>query len=430
MTPIADIEGMERVSLFGVLWGVRIRTFAGYELTCLVSSRGERKAAEEEDLERTLFAVMEGAHAYWTTKIASELASSKTFEHRGVRISAEGEVSGHGVTGTLFRGRLGHEIEGEVLRVKFVSAAAVNTVEWRPGLARDAIIAVLYEMKEKIDRMGKAKPDPGTERLRRKAKLRMDDTVARLAAVLARTDLIEGRVRLADFCTRRGLTVPSETFIAVAPGLLIQKFFIQKSFEEIQRFNERTMQHRKSADLFVDLIDLAVHDGRLTARQLFALYEIGLHLDFTLPRITAMVSAVQTGDAPNLAAEESDRREAEAAARRETREDPPQEGEDAEETTEENGGDADQGQDAFEDFGPTPDIIPFALIPFMEILGLEELADEKALRMAWTTKVRACHPDTLPPDAGVDAVEAATRAAADCNMAYSVLLRHLRGGRQ
>nr|WP_250807089.1 hypothetical protein [Neorhizobium tomejilense] len=421
---------MERISMFGFLWGVRVTEFSGIVRSCIAASRGERRAFDEDLLERTLFSLMEGAHSYWRKRIETEMKTSGAFIHRGVTVLAAGEVISEGIAGTLLRGRLGHEIDGDVLRVRFVSSAAVNSIAWRPGLARDAVISVLYEMKEKFDKLGKSRPDPGTESLRRKAKLRTDDVIVRLAAVLARTDLIDGRARLAAFCSARGLTQPDEGFMAVSSGLLIRKSFIQKSFEHIQRYNERTLQSHRSGELFEDLIKLAAHDGKLNARQLFALYEIGLHLDYTLPRITAMISAVQTGGDPRSAAEASDRREAEEAIRRDqARTQRAANGQGPTEGAEHAARPRD-GYEPFEDFDvPPPPVIPYSLIPMMEVLGIDVLTDERALRMAWTTRVRACHPDTLPPGSSAEVVDGATQAAAECNMAYSLLLEFLRSER-
>ena len=428
-TPISDLMSVERVSAFGFLWGVRITRFGGGARACLTASRGPKRDRDEAMLEEALFSVMEAASLYWKRVFTSGLEEGGSFSHAGVTVRAGGGVSGHGVSADLGKGRFGHEIEGDVLRLKFAGSEMV-TIDWEPGLARDAALAALYDIREKVRAMPRSKVDPGTENLRRKARARIDETVRDLAAVLSRSDVPRGRAKLAAFNAVHGLRPAGQSFMQVADRLLIRKSYIQKAFADIQRYHERTMQMQRPARLYEELIELAVHDGKLNARQLFALYEIGLHLLYSLPRITAMISAVQTGRDPAAAAAEADRIEREAEARRHAewlkREERMREAEAQ--------GRAYEAEDpGFEDFEPNSEkavaAVPAALVPVMAILGIEVLTDEKALRAAWTARVRACHPDTLPPGSPREAVDDATQATAECNMAYSLLLDHIRNSR-
>ncbi|MBY3433888.1 J domain-containing protein [Rhizobium laguerreae] len=414
-----------------MLWGVKL-VEDGVERVCLVASRGAKKDADEAALEGALMAVMEAAYVYWTALFTRSLEDNGEFRHCGVRVTASGEVSGCGGAGSVVRGRFTHEIDGDVLRLRFIHDANVGVVEWRPGLARDAAISILYDLREK---MAKSSFRPGisagTDALRRKAKQRIDIVVRDLAAVLSRGDLVSGRAKLQAFCVANGLQPVGDQFLSTASKLLVQKSFIQKSFEDIQRYNERIMQPQRSAELFEQLIRLGEHDGRLNARQLFALYEIGLFLSYSMPRITAMISAVLSGGDPWMAAEAAEiadrhREERHRAQDEQRRRENP-----------DDGGFADGGRQVpppFDDFGEfdgfeaSPQAIPLALMPMMAVLGLTVVADERALRAAWTARVRQCHPDRLGPSASRQELEDANQATAEANMAYSVLLDFIRSG--
>jgi hypothetical protein len=427
-TPLPRIRDVERVSKLGFLWGVRLVEDGGRERVCLVASAGARKAAEETALEGALISLMEAAYSHWTAEFNRSLAENGEFFHDGVRVTAAGEVSGCGGSGSLAKGRFSHEIDGDVLRLRFLHEAKVGVVEWRPGLARDAAISVLYGLREQ-----KAKAAPrktisqGTEALRRKAKQRIDGVIRDLAAVLSRGDLASGRSKLQAFCVSHGLQPVGDQFLLNAPKLLVQKSFIQKSFEDIQRYHERTMQTQRSADLFEEFVRLGEHDGRLNARQLFALYEIGLFLSYSMPRITAMISAILSGGDPWMAAEAADMAEREREQQRREQANEWAAGGDT-------GGFGGHDRipppnDGFEDFDQavaTPPTVPSALLPMMAVLGLSELGNERGLRSAWTARVRECHPDRLGPTATAEQLDEANQATAEANMAYSVILDFLR----
>lgn len=427
-TPLPLIRGVERVSKLGFLWGVKVFEEGGRDRVCLVASVGARKVAEETALEGALISLMEAAYSHWTTEFTRSLAENGEFFHDGVRVTSAGEVSGGGGSGSLAKGRFSHEIDGDVLRLRFLHESKVGVVEWRPGLARDAAISVLYELREQ-----KAKAAPrktvsqGTEALRRKAKQRVDAVIRDLAAVLSRGDLTSGRAKLQAFCVSHGLQPVGDQFLLNAPKLLVQKSFIQKSFEDIQRYHERTMQTQRSADLFEEFVRLGEHDGRLNARQLFALYEIGLFLSYSMPRITAMISAILSGGDPWMAAEAADMAEREREQQRRDQASERAAGRDA-------GGFGGHGRapppnDGFEDFEHVmapPPVIPSALLPMMAVLRLSELGNERGLRSAWTARVRECHPDRLGSTATPEQLDEANQATAEANMAYSVILDFLR----
>ncbi|MCV9964572.1 J domain-containing protein [Pararhizobium sp. BT-229] len=428
-TPLPRIRGVERVSKLGFLWGVRLVEEGGREMVCLVASAGARKAAEEAALEGALISLLEAAYSHWTAEFNRSLAENGEFFHDGVRVTSSGEVSGCGGSGSLAKGRFSHEIDGDVLRLRFLHEAKVGVVEWRPGLARDAAISVLYGLREQRAKASPRKTvSQGTEALRRKAKQRIDAVIRDLAAVLSRGDLASGRAKLQAFCVSHGLQPVGDQFLASAPKLLIQKSFIQKSFEDIQRYHERTMQPQRSADLFEEFVRLGEHDGRLNARQLFALYEIGLFLSYSMPRITAMISAIISGGDTWMAAEAADMAEREREAQRQEyrREaDGPQAGARGEGP---DGRVPPQG-DGFEDFdriGAQPPVVPAALVPMLAVLGLTAVSDERALRNAWTAKVRQCHPDRLGPGASSEELDEANQTTAEANMAYAVVLEFLR----
>ncbi|MDW9481136.1 hypothetical protein GOB57_21050 [Sinorhizobium meliloti] len=419
---------MERIR-FGLLWGVRITEDGGRERVCLVAVVGAKRAAAETVLEGALIAVMEAAYSYWVSEFSRCLEQNGEFHHDGVRVTASGEVSGSGGSGSLARGRFSHEVDGDVLRLRFLHDAKVGVVEWRAGLARDAAISILYGLRERrVRTWPRPAPSPGTEALRRKAKERIDVVIRDLAAVLSRGDLASGRAKLRAFCVANGLRPVGDQFLAAAPKLLVQKSFIQKAFGDIHRFHERTMQLQRSADLFEEFVRLGEHEGRLNARQLFALYEIGLFLSYSMPRITAMISAILTGGDPWMAAEAVDMAD---RGREEQRRDY---------QGEENGGGGSwwngggagrvppsgDGFGEFDRIDVPPRVVPAALVPMLAVLGLTVLADEKALRNAWTAKVRQCHPDRLGPAAGSDELAEANQATAEANMAYSVVLEFLR----
>ncbi len=435
-TPITKIRGIERVSRFGLLWGVKVVEDGGVERVCLVAATGRKKAEAETALEGALVDVMETAYAHWFSEFSSSLARNGEFHHDGVRVAASGEVSGCGGSGSLYKGRFSHEIDGEVLRLRFFHDSKVGVVDWRPGLARDAAISVLYGLREQN---AKANPrrtvSQGTDALRRKAKLRIDAVIRDLAAVLSRGDLASGRAKLQAFCVQHGLQPVGDQFLANAPKLLIQKSFIQKSFEDIQRYHERTMQVQRTADLFEEFVRLGESDGRLNARQLFALYEIGLFLNYSMPRITAMISAIISGGDPWMAAEAADmaEREREEQRREHQRERNDAGGEDVGGNGFGNGFGGNNRvppkEDVFEDFDSIdapPVVIPAALIPMLAVLGLTAVSDERELRSAWTARLRQCHPDRLGANASPEEFEEANQAAAEVNMAYSVVLEFLR----
>ena len=247
--------------------------------------------------------------------------------------------------------------------------------------------------------------------------------------MLFRSDLPSGRAKLQAFCVQNGLQPVSVQFLANAPKLLIQKSFIQKTFGDIQRYYDRTMQPRRSADLFEELVRLGEHDGRLNARQLFALYEIGLFLNYSMPMITAMISAIISGGDPWMAAEAADMAERERADQRREY----QHEADAECGRGFGGNDRvppqDESFDGFEDFDSIdapPPVVPAALVPMLAVLGLTSVSNERELRNAWTAKLRQCHPDRLGASASSEEFEEANQAAAEVNMAYSVVLEFLR----
>jgi hypothetical protein len=431
-TPIVSLRTIERVSRLGILWGVKIVEASGVERLCLVATSGRKKLEVETALEGALIGVMEAAYNYWFSSFSLALAQNGEFHHGGVRVTASGDVAGCGGAGSLIKGRFSHEIDGEVLRLRFFHDSRVGVVEWRPGLARDAAISVLYGLRERKAKLSsRSAVSPGTETLRRKAKQRVDVVIRDLAAVLSRGDLPSGRAKLQAFCIQNGLQPVGDQFLAAAPKLLIQKSFIQKSFEHIQRYHERTMQPQRSAALFEDFVRLGEHDGRLNARQLFALYEIGLFLSYSMPRITAMISAMISGGDPWMAAEAVDIAERERAAQREEYQ--RTEGENHSGAGGAEGYDRppphDDGFRNFEDFYNTtisPPIIPAALVPMLAVLGLAAVADERTLRNAWTAKVRQCHPDRLGADASAEELDEANQSTAEVNMAYSVVLEFLR----
>jgi hypothetical protein len=432
-TPIQVVRGIERISRFGFLWGVKVIEDGGRELVCLVASRGAKRDVDEASLEGALMAVMEAAYAYWATSFTRSLEENGEFHHDGVRVTAAGDVSGCGGAGNIVRGRFTHEIDGDVLRLRFLHDAKVGVVEWRPGLARDAAISVLYDLREK---KAKASTRPGisagTDALRRKAKQRIDAVVRDLAAVISRGDLVSGRAKLQAFCVANGLQPVGDQFLMTAPKLLVQKSFIQKSFEDIQRYYERTMQPQRPAELFEQLIRLGEYDGKLNARQMFALYEIGLFLSYSMPRITAMISAVLTGGDPWMAAEAADIAELQREEQmREWREQRHHENPENAERAADRGRQVPppfEGFEDFDDFVPPPPVVPLALMPMMAVLGLTVIADEKALRAAWMARVRQCHPDRLGPSASPQDFAEANQATAEANMAYSVLLDFTRSG--
>jgi hypothetical protein len=432
-TPIKDIRGIERVSRFGFLWGAKIVETGGREFVCLVASRGAKRDADEAALEGALMAVMEAAYAYWATVFTRSFEENGEFHHDGVKVTAAGDVSGVGGAGNIVCGRFTHEIDGDVLRLRFLHDAKVGVIEWRPGLARDAAISVLYDLREK---KSKVAPRPGisagTDALRRKAKQRIDVVIRDLAAVLSRGDLVSGRAKLQSFCMANGLQPVGDQFLITAPKLLVKKSFIQKSFEDIQRYYERTMQPQRAAELFEQLIRLGEYDGKLNARQMFALYEIGLFLSYSMPRITAMISAVLTGGDPWMAAEAADIAEQQREEQqREWREQVHRENAENAERAADGGRHAPppfEGFEDFDDFVPTPPVVPLALMPMMAVLGLTVIVDEKSLRAAWTARVRQCHPDRLGPSASPKELEDANQATAEANMAYSVLLEFIRSG--
>jgi hypothetical protein len=431
-TPIQRIRAIQRVSRFGFLWGVKVVEAGGRELVCLTASRGAKRDADEAALEGSLMEVMGAAYAYWARMFARSLEENGEFIHDGVKVTAAGDVSGCGGAGNLVRGRFTHEIDGDVLRLRFLHDSKVGVVEWRPGLARDAAIAVLYDLREKKEKASpRAGMSTGTAALRRKAKQRIDAVIRDLAAVLSRGDLVSGRAKLQAFCLANGLQPVGDQFLINAPKLLVQKSFIQKSFEDIQRYYERTMQPQRSAELFEQLIRLGEYDGKLNARQMFALYEIGLFLSYSMPRITAMISAIMTGGDPWMAAEAADiaehQREEQAREWREQQ---------CHEHRADAGGPAEgrrqappppyEGFEDFDDFVPPPPVVPMALTPMLAVLGLTDISDERALRAAWTARVRQCHPDRLGPSASAQDLEDANQATAEANMAYSVLLDFMR----
>lgn len=431
-TPIRNIRSIERVSRFGLLWGVKVVEDGGTERVCLVATSGRKKAVAETALEGALIGVMETAFAYWLSQFSNALARNGEFHHDGVRVTASGEVSGCGGSGSLHKGRFSHEIDGEVLRLRFFHDSKVGVVDWRPGLARDAAISVLYGLREQN---AKVKPrrtvSQGTEALRRKAKLRIDAVIRDLAAVLSRGDLPSGRAKLRAFCVQNGLQPVGNQFLANAPKLLIQKSFIQKSFEDIQRYHERTMQPQRSADLFEEFVRLGEHDGRLNARQLFALYEIGLFLDYSMPRITAMISAIISGGDPWMAAEAADMAERERQEQRREYQRETDNGDNENDNANGFGGNdrvppQDDGFEDFDSIDAPPPVVPVALVPMLAVLGLTAVSDERELRNAWTAKLRQCHPDRLGASASSEEFDEANQAAAEVNMAYSVVLEFLR----
>lgn len=432
-TPVTDVRAVEAFRAFGFLWGVRVMMFDGGERTFVSASRGGVRAAEETALEDCLFGLTQAATSAWNLRFTAELEANGSFVHEGVSVRADGTVTDGRRVGNLGVLRFGHEIEGDILRLRFSGIDTV-VVEWKPGLARDAAISVIYDIRERRRSLPKVGLDPSTERLRKKAKARIDEVIRDLATVLARADLPAGRAKLAGYLANGGMAPAGSALLSIAPRLLVNKSYIQKAFGDIQRFHERTSQVDRTARLFEELIELAVVDGKLNARQLFALYELGLHLLYSLPRITAMISAIQTGRDPVEAAAEADRLEREAAERR-MREQLDRERrraawEEARAAGEDPGPDpsTDPGFDDFEfEEVRVATSVPAALIPMMAVLGLAEITDEKSLRTAWTTKVRQCHPDTLPPGSSPEALEEATQAAAECNMAYSLLLDFVRG---
>jgi hypothetical protein len=429
-TSISLIRKVERVSKMGIFWGVRVVEETGVENVCIVASLGAKRVADENELEGTLVSMMGAAYSYWTAEFTRLLAGNGEFFHNGVRVTAVGEVSGGGGSGDLATGKFNHEIEGDVLRLRFIHESKISVIEWRPGLARDAAISLLYGLHEQRVKMGGTKKvSQTTATLRRKAKERIDIVIRDLAAVLSRGDLVSGRSKLRAFCSLHGLPPVTDQFLANAGKLLVQKSFIQRSFEDIQRYNERTMQTRRSAELFEELVRLGEYDGRLNARQLFALYEIGLFLSYSMPRITAMISAILSGGDPWMAAEAAEmlRREREEQRHQNAQE------HDAEKVSGGSDGfyhDASLN-DGFEEFDephPLPRGLPAALVPMMTILGLSELGTEKGLRTAWTARVRECHPDRLGPSATAQQLDEANQATAEVNMAYSVILDFLKSG--
>ncbi|MCS4088894.1 DnaJ family molecular chaperone [Rhizobium sp. BK176] len=431
-TPIKSIRGVERVSRFGFLWGVKVVEEDGRELVCLVASRGAKRDADEVALEGALMAVMETAYAYWSGVFARSIEENGEFNHAGVKVTAAGDVSGCGGAGNLLRGRFTHEIDGDVLRLRFLHDAKVGVVDWRPGLARDAAISVLYDLREKRAKAAPRRVSQSTDALRRKAKQRIDIVIRDLAAVLSRGDLVSGRAKLQAFCVANGLQPVGDQFLINAPKLLVQKSFIQKSFEDIQRYYDRTMQPQRPAELFEQLIRLGEYEGKLNARQMFALYEIGLFLSYSMPRITAMISAVMTGGDPWMAAEAADIAERQREEQlREWREQQRHENQEREEGPAAGRRQAPppyEGFEDFDDFVPPPPVVPPALTPMMAVLGLTVIADERSLRAAWTARVRQCHPDRLGPSALPQDLEEANQATAEANMAYSVLLDFMRSG--
>jgi hypothetical protein len=430
MTPISNLRGVERVSRFGILWGVKLLEDGGRTRVCLVASRGTKRDADDVALEDALMAVMEAAYAHWSTVFTTSLGESGEFHHNGVRVTDAGEVSGCGGSGSVVHGRFSHEIDGDVLRLRFLRDARPGVVDWRPGLARDAAISVLYDIREKRSKVSpRSGVSTGTGMLRRRAKQRIDGVVRNLAAVLCRGDLLSGRAKIQAFCLANGLQPVGDKFLADAHKMLVQKSFIQKSFEDIQRYHQRIMQPRQSAELFEQLVRLGEHDGKLNARQLFALYEIGLFLAYSMPRITDMISAILGGSDPWAAGEAADIAECE---RQRHRAEPPQFQGDVppgpgnfghgRERTAAPG----SGFEDFDDLKPPQPTVPVALLPMMGILGLTAVTDERMLRAAWTARVRQCHPDRLGPDASAHELLEATQATAEANMAYAVILEYLR----
>ncbi len=414
--PISEVMKMERATAFGFLWGVKFVDYSGKERICLVAATGRKRAAMEGVLDAELYDAARHASDYWHRKFTDDLSMAGAFTHAGVTVKANGDILSAGISVNLANNRLSHEIDNDTVTLKFRSTANNIDLQWKPGIAMDAGLAAIYSIRENLSRFQSRKVSTTTAILREKARGRIHAVIRDLATVVARTDLLAGRAKLLSFLRDRDLGLPLDSVIAAANKLIIKKAFIQKSFEDIIRYYTRTSQFQKPAELFEELILLAVHDGRFNAKQLFSLYEVGLHLMYSLPRITAMIVAVQTGQDPRAAADEADRREIEERDRRQ----------EAERLRRERCDTAaeDEIHDDFEDFEQSVPL-PATLVPMMVMLGLHVIADRETLRAAWMAKLKSCHPDTLPPGASREEIEEANRATSEYNSAYELLLKHL-----
>lgn len=426
-TPVSAILKCDRASAFGFLWGVSVTEQSGAVRTCLVGSRGETRDQQEVDLEYAMVGVAEAAFLYWSGRFRRALVEDGQLVYRGVRLAISGEVEGYGVVSNLKRGRFSHEIVGETLRLRFAEGGDVRFLDWQPGLAREPLIAILHELRQNRKDGGHDVTD-----LRRKAKDRIGQTIRDLACLFMPKGSAAGREKLVALLRRYGVSpILNEAFLAVAPKLLIQKTFVQKAFEDIMRYHERTMQNERSYRIFTDFIRLAGSDGDLNARQIFALYEIGLFLGHSVPSITDLIGTVLSIGRPTERHDDPGYN-----FKDEWRSDGVGEKDDARAKADARGpaggarpGAAGQSRQGEASGSPPPPRRPYVhpvLMTMLRVLSLAEMPDEKALGVAWKAQLRKCHPDTLPMTATKDERDEANAMTVEVNLAYEMLLKEIR----
>lgn len=339
---------------------------------------------------------------YWRAEVERSLKEAGRFRLAGVTLGCEGWIEERGRRRKL--DFIGFELERDdpIIRLKFGSDG--GWVEWRAGPASEAIADAVLRIRSGAG----ARPEVATEILRIRARERISSDIRDIACLLARTDVKGGWKKLSDFLERHELPrdVPA-VFERSSTSLLVNKSFLQEKFGRVIRYYEKNSIMPKLFLLYRELVQLAEVNGGLTAKQMFAIYEMGLYLSISMQGITDVIKEVTGGLEPFGRADD-----APAGAERENF---------SEKT-------ADKGRENACEPPRSRLDVPLFLRPMMETLQMDILADEKQLRTAWTAKVFESHPDRLPVDAPSAEREKATEETARYNAAYTMLLAYVRSG--
>jgi hypothetical protein len=406
---LSDIKGYSTTNRFGVLYGLDVRTFSGKPIRFTFVGIGMRRQKVEREIDEAIEKLIRKCREYWTAKIQQDLFNTGAFHHEGLTLKKTGEVSSGSKLIRIAAGHLTHEVHGEKVVLQHTLKAKKETLEWSPGIAMTPILDQIYYIRGQLLKLRVLKEDGSPNRLKLRSTERMLDVLAHLAAVIVSPKKPTDFQRLSLYLSGKGARLPTDGFLKVAPNFIRSKGYLQKAFESLQRYHEKNGQQLKAREAFYELAELAMDRGEYSPRQLFALYEIGLFLGFSLPRITAVLSAIKDKQDPNDVAE-------------------PNPGFGSGYTNSSGGTQAEPHIvgarcDNHPAGGAARAAIrfPSALAPMLAILNVVEVYDGEDLKQAWKTAVKQAHPDTLGLGASEAEREAATLATKDINMAYDLL---------